>query len=583
MSRLVFLKDDGKTENLIYDLPSQLFIKSINEPPVYDFVKSSYYAIALQDETGNRLPFQKGQRIMMKIFDESNSQWMNKPGQCVFPWKQSNICYFQGIKWKQSGNYRVTFTLVSSVRLKGTIGETEISFFKPVSSTIGIQWLLQVKDSSLTVIKPRESDEEESSKAESDIYELQPLTKSEISWLENRKKDISDDPSSSVLMKFAYDMHMDLKTVSMKDISILEAFLLSSIGKQNKKQRDRDRKKLLSKHNALLMMRFGMKSEILGGLQLRTVARKITDRGDEFGPFAPLHMADRSNWLEAYENTKKWKIRLDEEINCFVHLNSQVRAAAAGGVPLEARNKIWSRRLPGIDSNQIISRSPQSLRVHRHEGTLAAGETAVFFHRKGLVLEMVANWKMSAKAWLRATRRHVEIRLDELKLENERRLTKARNDLLRFGRTVDETELVEKLRLPDLSSDSVYLSLSSEGLAKADATSVPGLHSLKSFLNAGKQEGQPLFEKQWEEPIKKKAKIVTVKIEEKEEFYEPPPFAPIQKKLWKSRRLPQHILNGKRKDTTQKYENVTAETEDDYTMYPRVPRTCDDNTACSTM
>ena len=142
-------------------------------------------------------------------------------------------------------------------------------------------------------------------------------------------------------------------------------------------------------------------------------------------------------------------------INCFVHLNSQVRAAAAGGVPLEARNKIWSRRLPGIDSNQIISRSPQSLRVHRHEGTLAAGETAVFFHRKGLVLEMVANWKMSAKAWLRATRRHVEIRLDELKLENERRLTKARNDLLRFGRTVDETELVEKLRLPDLSSDSV--------------------------------------------------------------------------------------------------------------------------------
>jgi hypothetical protein len=64
---LVFLKDDGKTENLIYDLPSQLFIKSINEPPVYEFVKSSYYAIALQDETGNRLPFQKGQQVEVMI------------------------------------------------------------------------------------------------------------------------------------------------------------------------------------------------------------------------------------------------------------------------------------------------------------------------------------------------------------------------------------------------------------------------------------------------------------------------------------------------------------------------------------
>ena len=555
MDKLVLLKKDPqKTPNLIFDLPLEISIRSLDDP-VFEFTKSSWFAVALEDSSGKQIPFRKGERVMMKIFDEndpdssSGSQWLNKPGQCVLPWKQSGVCYFRGIQWRRPGNFRVTFSLVSSSRSTGVVGDsTNVSYVIPVANVSGIQWLLQVKDPSLKHVTKEDS----SSSDDDEPYELEPLTKIERAWLDKNRANISADPPASVLMKLAYEMHTELKTEAMKDLSILEPLFWSSAGRNTMKQRERDRKKLLSKQSALIMMRYGysMESDISNDdLHWRKVSRKVTDRGDDDGPFFPMHMADRANWQAAFDRTKRWASRLDEEIFIFVDLNRQVRAAAAAGVPAEVRNKIWARRLPGEGSNEIISRSADCLRVHKHEGTLAAGETMVLAHKTDLVLELASNWRKTAQAWLRSTKRYVEQRMVELRAENERRLAKARNDQIRYGRkALDDNELSEQLRLPDLTSDSVRLALSAEGLAKADASEVPGLQSLKAFLDAGKPEGLPLLEGQWDIPLEPSKKKAKVSINEKEDVSAPPPFSLSQKKKhWRFKKLPLHILKGRKK------------------------------------
>lgn len=555
MDKLVLLKKDPqKTPNLIFDLPLEISIRSLDDP-VFEFTKSSWFAVALEDRSGKQIPFRKGERVMMKIFDEndpdssSGSQWLNKPGQCVLPWKQSGVCYFRGIQWRRPGNFRVTFSLVSSSRSTGVVGDsTNVSYVIPVANVSGIQWLLQVKDPSLKHVTKEDS----SSSDDDEPYELEPLTKIERAWLDKNRANISADPPATVLMKLAYEMHTELKTEAMKDLSILEPLFWSSAGRNTMKQRERDRKKLLSKQSALIMMRYGygMESDVSNDdLHWRKVSRKVKDRGDDDGPFFPMHMADRANWQAAFDRTKRWASRLDEEIFIFVDLNRQVRAAAAAGVPAEVRNKIWARRLPGEGSNEIISRSADCLRVHKHEGTLAAGETIVLAHKTDLVLELASNWRKTAQAWLRSTKRYVEQRMVELRAENERRLAKARNDQIRYGRkALDDNELSEQLRLPDLASDSVRLALSAEGLAKADASEVPGLQSLKAFLDAGKPEGLPLLEGQWDIPLEPSKKKAKVSISEKEDVSAPPPFSLSQKKKhWRLKKLPLHILKGRKK------------------------------------
>ena len=173
----------------------------------------------------------------------------------------------------------------------------------------------------------------------------------------------------------------------------------------------------------------------------------------------------------------------------------------------------------------------------------------VLAHKTDLVLELASNWRKTAQAWLRSTKRYVEQRMVELRAENERRLAKARNDQIRYGRkALDDNELSEQLRLPDLTSDSVRLALSAEGLAKADASEVPGLQSLKAFLDAGKPEGLPLLEGQWDIPLEPSKKKAKVSINEKEDVSAPPPFSLSQKKKhWRFKKLPLHILKGRKK------------------------------------
>lgn len=564
--KLVLLREDSqKTQNLLFDLPLHVTIRSLDDP-VFEFTKSSWFAVALDDVSGKRTPLRKGERVMMKIFDENDpnssagSLWLNKPGQCVLPWKQSGICYFRGIQWRRPGKFRVTFSLVTSSRSSGTVGTSlassgstgtagtskDVSFVVPVMNVSGIQWIVQVKDPSMNTATKEDS----SASDIDDPYELQPLTKPERTWLDRNRANISADPPASVLMKLAHEMHTELKTAALKDLSILEPLFWSSTGRHTMKQRERDRKKLLSKQSALIMMRYGMESGVLpDDLNWRKVSRKVTDRGDEDGPFSPLHMADRANWQSAFERTKRWTSRLDEEISIFVDLNRQVRAAAAAGIPTDIRNKIWARRLRGEGTNEIITRSADCLRVHRHEGTLAAGETAVLAHKTDLVLELASNWRKTARAWLHSTNKYVEQRMVELRAENERRLSKARSDQIRFGRKImDDSELSEQLRLPDLSSDSVRLALSAEGLSKADASEVPGLQSLKAFLDAGKPESLPLLEGQWDVPLEPSRKKAKVSVIEQEVVSPPPPFSLARRKnLWRFKKLPQHILKGIRR------------------------------------
>ena len=185
--------------------------------------------------------------------------------------------------------------------------------------------------------------------------------------------------------------------------------------------------------------------------------RKISHRGDDEGPYQPWHLADREHWNEAYDRARKWLTRYTEERNHWIEINRIYRAAIASGANEQERKKIVSRKLKGQSSDKIITRRSDCYRVHRFEGSIAAGETLVFMDYIALPKELINRWKISAKEWLHQAEEYRKNKLVELENDWSRRVAKAKKDYERRllnKRSVSDTGAVLSPRASPINENN---------------------------------------------------------------------------------------------------------------------------------